>query len=173
MTTGTDAANLASAFLHLPRDGFAVVRDVLTPTEVQHVRSRLVEVARVERAARDPKCEDGPNNQRVFGLLNKGIEFADLLEHPVALALMAHFLDPKFLMSSLTANITGPGGHPMYLHYDQDYVPEPWPPFPLVANIIWMLDDFTEENGATGCIPGSHREAQAGWMHDVMSQRSR
>ena len=32
-------------------------------------------------------------------------------------------LDPMFLLSSLTANITGPGGHPMYLHYDQDYVP--------------------------------------------------
>ena len=61
---------------------------------------------------------------------------------------MEHLLDPMFLMSSITANITGPGGHPMYLHYDQDYVPGPWPPFPLVANIIWMLDDFTEGNGA-------------------------
>jgi Phytanoyl-CoA dioxygenase (PhyH) len=175
MTTGTDAADLATAFLDLSRDGFAVVRDVLTHTDVQHVRSRLVEVARVERAAgidRDPKWEDGPNNQRVFGLLNKGIEFADLLEHPVALALMAHLLDPMFLMSSLTANITGPGGHPMYLHYDQDYVPGPWPPFPLVANIIWMLDDFTEENGATRCIPGSHLEDHTGWTPDVMSRRS-
>jgi Phytanoyl-CoA dioxygenase (PhyH) len=175
MTTQTDGADLASAYLDLSRDGFAVVRDVLTPTEVQHVRSRLVEVARAERTAgidRDPKWEDGPNNQRVFGLLNKGIEFADLLEHPVALALMAHLLDPLFLMSSLTANITGPGGHPMYLHYDQDYVPGPWPSFPLVANIIWMLDDFTEENGATRCVPGSHHEDHARWTPDVMTQRS-
>ena len=123
MTSVTDAADLESALLGLSRDGFAVVPDVLSTTEVQRVRTRLVEVARSERLAgidRNPKWEDGPNNQRVFGLLNKGIEFADLLEHPVAMALMEHVLDPMFLMSSLTANITGPGGHPMYLHYDQD-----------------------------------------------------
>ena len=30
MSTGTDAADLATAFLDLSRDGFAVVRDVLT-----------------------------------------------------------------------------------------------------------------------------------------------
>jgi hypothetical protein len=176
MTTRTDAADLAAAYLDLSGDGFAVVRDVLTHSQVQHVRSRLVEVARIERTAgidSDPKWENGPNNQRVFGLLNKGIEFPDLLEHPVALALMAHLLDPLFLMSRLTVNITGPGGHPMYLHDDPDYVPEPWPPFPLVANIIWMLDDFTEENGATRCIPGSHHEDHAGWTPDVMNRRSR
>jgi hypothetical protein len=57
-------------------------------------------------------------------------------------------------MSSLTANVTGPGGHPMYLHDDQDYVPLPWPPFPLVANIIWMLDDFIEEYGQRGSSRG-------------------
>ena len=28
---------------------------------------------------------------------------------------------------------------------------------PLVANMLWMLDDFTEENGGTLVIPGSHR----------------
>jgi ectoine hydroxylase-related dioxygenase (phytanoyl-CoA dioxygenase family) len=174
MATVTDATELESAFAALARDGFAVLPDVLSPEEVKRVRARLVGVARSERTAgidRNPKWEDGPNNQRVFGLLNKGIEFAHLVEHPVALALMAHLLDPMFLLSSVTANITGPDGHPMYLHYDQDYVPVPWPPFPLVANIIWMLDDFTEENGATRFIPGSHREDHTGWTPDVMNRR--
>ena len=111
MTSVTDAADLESAFRSLSRDGFAVVPDVLSHTEVERVRSRLVEVARSERTA-------------------------------------------------------------MYLHSDQDYVPLPWPPFPLVANIIWMLDDFTEENGATRFIPGSHHEDHTGWTPDVMNRRS-
>jgi len=165
---------LQPAFDRLERDGFAVVPDVLTAEGVARVRSRLVELARLEREAgidHDPKWEDGPRNQRVFGLLNKGAEFAELVEHPVALAIMEHLLDPMFLLSSITANITGPGGHPMYLHYDQDYVPLPWPPFPLVANLIWMLDDFTEDNGATRFIPGSHREDHTGWSAEAMSRR--
>ena len=175
MSTSTDVENYASVFAALERDGFAVLPDVLSQQEVARVRARLVEVARLERAAgidHDPKWEDGPRNQRVFGLLNKGVEFAGLIEHPVAMALMHQLLDPSFLISSLTANITGPEGTPMYLHYDQDYVPLPWPPSPLVANIIWMLDDFTEENGATRFIPGSHRDDHAGWTPEVMSHRS-
>lgn len=170
MTAGLDAA-----FAALDRDGFAVVDDALSPGQVRRLRSRLVEVARAEREAgidHDPAWEDGPRNQRVFGLLNKGLEFVGLVEHPVAEALMAHLLDPAYLLSSVTANITGPGGHPMYLHYDQDYVPQPWPEMPLVANIIWMLDDFTEQNGATRFIPGSHRQDHAGWTAESMNDRA-
>jgi ectoine hydroxylase-related dioxygenase (phytanoyl-CoA dioxygenase family) len=165
---------LAPAFAALERDGFAVIDDVLADDELDRLRTRLIEVARRERAAgidHDPKWEDGPRNQRVFGLLDKGTEFVELVAHPVAMALMEHLLDPLFLLSSITANITGPGGHPMDLHYDQDYVPQPWPAFPIVANIIWMLDDFTEANGATRFIPASHREDHAGWSPDTMGAR--
>ena len=169
---GTALAQAAEA---LARDGFAVVPGVLSPEEVDRVRSRLVAVAAAERAAgidRDPRWEDGPDNQRFFGLLNKGAEFAALAEHPVALELIGLLLDPAFLLSSLTANITGPAGHPMYLHYDQDYVPTPWPRAPLVANLIWMLDDFMEENGATRFIPGSHLEDHTGWTPETMAARA-
>lgn len=166
---------LRPALADLARQGFAVVPDVLSPAEVERVRARLVEVAAFERSAgidHDPKWEDGPGNQRVFGLLNKGFEFVELAAHPVAMALMAHLLDPAFLLSSLTANITAPGGHPMYLHYDQHYVPGPWPVAPLVANIIWMLDDFNEENGATRFVPGSHLEDHAGWTLESLVGRA-
>src|SRR5262249_39737877 len=100
-----------SALRDLDRDGFAVGSDALPEEEIARVRSRLVDVARIEREAgidQDPKWVDGPENQRVFGLLNKGAEFVQLVEHPVVLALMEHLLDAAFLLSSITANITGP-----------------------------------------------------------------
>ena len=45
----------------------------------------------------------------------------------------------------------------MTLHTDQQYLPPPYPPVPLGANALWMLTDFTERNGATHVVPGSHR----------------
>ena len=43
----------------------------------------------------------------------------------------------------------------MYLHTDQGYV-DFWTEKPLVANVLFMLDDFSEANGATRVVPGSH-----------------
>lgn len=45
----------------------------------------------------------------------------------------------------------------MVLHADQIFVPEPWASEPQGMNIAWCLDDFTEANGATRFVPGSHK----------------
>jgi ectoine hydroxylase-related dioxygenase (phytanoyl-CoA dioxygenase family) len=160
--SSTTDRDLTGVFEALDRDGYAVVEDVLSPAEVAAVRSRLVAVAAAEAAAGLAAGREGPRNQRVYALTNKGQEFLFLLEHPVLWALMTRVLGPDFLLSSITANIAGPGGQAMVLHPDQGYIPPPWPPYPLVANIMWMLDDFTEANGATRFVPGSHRQATGG-----------
>ena len=126
----------------------------------------------------------GGINQRVWMLVNKGQAFVDLLRHDMARELVAHVLGDHYLLSSYTANIANPGGVAMKLHTDQWWAPTPTrrerralpigsmtrqrfdqdedlDEAPMVApaaccNIMWMLDDFTEENGATRIVPGSH-----------------
>ncbi len=149
--------DLPSALGSFARDGYCVIEDVLQPDELAGVRDQLIEVAQRERQAGiEASREEGPHNQRVYALTHKGDRFIWLLEHPVLWAFMSEVLGPDFLLSSITANIAGPGGGAMYLHPDQIYVPPPWPPYPLVANMMWMLDDFTVANGATRVVPGSH-----------------
>lgn len=141
----------------LDAQGYCVVENVMSAGEVAALRARLVEQAAGERE-RGVAFHDGGAerpNQRVWMLVNKGRVFRDLMLHPVIDTLIGHMLGPDFLLSSLTANIAGPGGEPMVLHTDQGYVGF-WTPVPVVANIAWMLDDFSDANGGTRLVPKSH-----------------
>ncbi|HVN01003.1 MAG TPA: phytanoyl-CoA dioxygenase family protein [Caulobacteraceae bacterium] len=149
--------DVETARSNLDAQGYCIIPNVLSRAEIEALRSRLVEQAEGERVRGVAFHDGGPGrpNQRVWMLMNKGRVFRDLMLHPVIDALMGHLLGPDFLVSSFTANIAHPGGEPMVLHTDQGYVGF-WTPKPVVANIAWMLDDFTDENGGTRLVPASH-----------------
>lgn len=155
------AANADEAFEHVETHGYARMADVLTPAEVEEARTRLFEQAEAERERGCAELEGsvkkwavGPN-QRVRNLINKGEVFRRIATHPVALQCERLLLGKDFLLSSMSANITGTRGLPMGWHTDQIYAH--WLPYRIASAIVWMLDDFTEENGATVVYPGSHR----------------
>ena len=140
----------------------------------------------------------GGVNQRVWVLVNKGKVFREMLSQPTVRGVVGHVLGADYLLSSFGANIAKPGGIAMNLHTDQWWMPEPihrrpnpvpagsltrelsnrvddFPSMiapPVVVNVMWMLNDFTEANGATRLVPRSHlygRRPDAERDKDVVS----
>jgi ectoine hydroxylase-related dioxygenase (phytanoyl-CoA dioxygenase family) len=162
LTRAAPAADLDRARADLDELGYCIVPEVLSRPEIAALRERLVEQAAGERARGVAFRDGGPGlpNQRVWMLMNKGRVFRDLMLHPIIDQLIGHLLGPDFLVSSFTANIAHSGGEPMVLHTDQGYIGF-WTPIPVVANIAWMLDDFSDANGGTRLVPKSHLNSGA------------
>lgn len=138
----------------LQSDGFSVLNGVLSQGQVERLRSRVLAIAAEERSLDSAWVSNG--NQRVFSLLNKDPSFIELAEHPEAMGVIESVLGPYALLSSITAHVVLPGNSPQALHADQDYISGPWS-HSLVVNVLWMLDEFTPDNGATVVLPGTHR----------------
>jgi ectoine hydroxylase-related dioxygenase (phytanoyl-CoA dioxygenase family) len=92
----------------------------------------------------------------VYALLNKSRAFDQLVLHPRVLPVLDALLIKNHLITAFQAIKLLPGETPQPFHYDDQFVPFARPrPFTSVAT-IWALDEFTETNGATNVIPGSH-----------------
>jgi ectoine hydroxylase-related dioxygenase (phytanoyl-CoA dioxygenase family) len=144
--------------------GCCVLEGVLSRAHVEQLAARLDALAERDRAAGTAWYSNG--NQRLFALVNEDDDFRELAQHPVALEMATFLLGPDRLLSSMTANIALPGNLPQALHTDQQYMTEPWP-WPATINVVWMVDAFTRENGATRIIPKTHRTGVGPFSEDL------
>ena len=108
-----------------------------------------------------PDDFSGYRTRRCGGLIGRVPASRELVMHPLSLAaaggLLAHATN--FQLHLTQAIAIGPGEPAQPIHRDQwafDFFP-----FPngdeVQCNTIWALTEFTEENGATRVVPGSHR----------------
>jgi ectoine hydroxylase-related dioxygenase (phytanoyl-CoA dioxygenase family) len=137
----------------LDRDGYAPLPGVLTAGQVRRMQARLAELMAAEgdRAGLEVHQEAGTG--RLADLVNKDPVFEVCFTHPAVLACVAHVLG-DFALSSLNSRAALPGQGHQALHAEGAPVgPGPY----QVCNSIWLLDDFTEDNGATRVVLGSHR----------------
>jgi ectoine hydroxylase-related dioxygenase (phytanoyl-CoA dioxygenase family) len=139
------------------RDGVCVVEDFIAPELLERIRRHIDDLNAGERRAGVAFLESEGVNQRVFNLVNKGEVFEEIVQRPDVLAVMDKLLGGDFILSGFSSNTTAPGGEEMMLHSDSGYVPAPHPEYLLSGNAVWMIDDFTDENGGTRYVPGSHK----------------
>ncbi len=147
---------------HLDERGFVVLEDAISADHADALRDRSMALARRERGTSGEFVYLEDKAQRVWNLVDKGEVFERAIQHPRVLGAMTWLLGADCTLSSFTVNVIGAGAPDGGLHIDHPLgtMPTPRPAFPLSANSIWFLDDFTAQNGATRCVPGSHRRLE-------------
>jgi ectoine hydroxylase-related dioxygenase (phytanoyl-CoA dioxygenase family) len=153
------AAPASPELQRLREDGFVILPNLLTPAQVAVVREELK--PHLGPFGRNPF--EGERTQRVYALLAKAPSIAQLIEHPEVLALVDTFLSKTYLLWGALAINLHSGETRQDFHCDDEAGSPPRPRVAQGISTMWALDDFTEENGATEIIPGSHAWGPDEW----------
>jgi ectoine hydroxylase-related dioxygenase (phytanoyl-CoA dioxygenase family) len=140
----------------LDEDGFLVLEDFMSADLLARLRECVEQLFAEEGESAGMEFKQEPGCRRLANLVDKGEVFREVIVLPQLLEYIRHVLGSDIKLSSLHArsvNPHGDGGQP--LHADMAAIADergPW-----VCNTVWMLDDFTADNGALRVVPGSHR----------------
>jgi ectoine hydroxylase-related dioxygenase (phytanoyl-CoA dioxygenase family) len=151
-----DAATLADHAERIRRDGYTVLEDAVDTRLVDELASDLARLEHELAVTPAMNSFEGSRTLRVYNLLAHGEVWQRVPVHDAVLPLVETVLDPGCLVSSLSSIDIGPGETAQPIHADDMLIPLPKPHPPTVCNSMWALTDFTEENGATRVVPGSH-----------------
>jgi len=151
-------AELDDILKALQRDGAVVVKHCASPSLCDSVASECRPYFDAEGKESENDF-NGYKTLRVSGILGISPTSAELVAHPRAMAvadgiLLAHCLN--YRIGSLTAIEIYPGETNQTFHVDDGIYPIRIPGMQLQISAMWALEDFTEENGATRVVLGSH-----------------
>ncbi len=163
-----DTEKICDELLH--GNGAVVLKDLFDADEIKQARD-IIHAHSNQNTGKvthfQGKAEKKNNlhlQKRVWNLLNKGDVFIKMATHPVLKDILGAFLGDEFIMGSIAANRILPGGPGQEPHIDYpywDYYKKSAFPmninasFPMNAQVTIMLDDFTEETGATAFMPAT------------------
>lgn len=143
----------------LDRDGFLPLYGILSADQIEGITARLDALLAEEGEQAGTEVHRESGTDRLSDLVNKDPIFTVCFTHPRVLAGIAHVLRGNLKLSSLNSRAALPGEGLQALHADWGSAVAPGEY--VVCNSIWLLDDFTEQNGATRVVPGSHRSGKS------------
>ncbi len=140
----------------LDEQGYLTLPNFMGDELLAALRQRVEELFLEEGDQSGSEFKQEPNARRLANLVNKGAVFEHVIAVPDVLEYVRHVLGTAFKLSSLNARCADPYADCRQpLHADMGAAPDEqgyW-----VCNTVWMLDDFSRENGAIRMVPGSHR----------------
>lgn len=142
----------------LDKNGYLPLGKILSDEQVEGLRKRQEELLAEEGDKAGLEVHQEAGTDRLSDLINKGTIYHVVITHPRLLAAIAHVLKGDLKLSSLNSRAALPGLGLQGLHADWDEL-ETQGDY-QVCNSVWLLDDFTPENGATRVVPGSHLQTK-------------
>ena len=139
----------------LDEQGYVVLEGFIGPEWLRELRVRVEELYELEGENAGHEFRQEPFARRLANLVDKGEVFERVVSDARLLVYVSHVLGGSFKLSSLNARSTNPyAPEAQPLHCDMGVLPDDQGA--KVCNSVWLLDDFTLENGATRVVPGSH-----------------
>jgi ectoine hydroxylase-related dioxygenase (phytanoyl-CoA dioxygenase family) len=145
----------------LAEQGYTIIEGAIEPDFVDSLNDDLVRLEHELHVQPATNDFEGSHTIRIYNLLVHGELYLRVPVHPTVLPLVEGVLDRGCLVSSLSSISIDGGETAQPIHADDQLIPIPKPHPPVVCNTMWALTDFTEANGATRLVPGSHL-----WDHD-------
>jgi ectoine hydroxylase-related dioxygenase (phytanoyl-CoA dioxygenase family) len=143
------------------KDGFVILERLIDQALIDQIKLELAPYLQGEKLGRNDF--EGFATERIYALLAKSPSMACLIEHETVLNIVDQLLPANYLLSSALAINLHPGETAQRFHIDHNpgaltaRLPDTQFDFQFGISTIWALDDFTESNGATQVVPGSHR----------------
>jgi ectoine hydroxylase-related dioxygenase (phytanoyl-CoA dioxygenase family) len=151
-----DPATTEAHVAAVERDGYTILEGVIEPELVDGLAADVEDLERFFDVHPSANSFEGSHTLRVYNLLALGKRFEAVPVHEQVLPVVEGVLNPGCLVSSLSSITILPGEDAQPIHADDQLIPLPKPHVPTVCNTMWALTDFTEANGATRLIPGTH-----------------
>jgi ectoine hydroxylase-related dioxygenase (phytanoyl-CoA dioxygenase family) len=136
--------------------GYTIVHDAIELELLDALRDSLSRLERFFDVQPSPNSFEGHKTLRIYNLLAYDDVWQRVPVHARVLPVVEGVLDAGCLISSLSSIDILPGETAQPIHADDQLIPLPKPHPPTVCNSMWALTDFTEANGATRLVPGTH-----------------
>lgn len=136
--------------------GYAVIRGVLSPEEVDRLSSLFDEVM-------DPPTAEGPKRE-LWNFLHRHEAFRSLIDHPNVLPILKEWIGESLRLDHAYGFYFGKGAGQLDLHLgNTPYIPSSSYVFrdgrihAGLTVVSYALTDVEEGDGGFCCVPGSHK----------------